>query len=114
MERMGHEPRASVLERQFNLRYQGEPVTYHGVRRWLQGETLPTVDKLQVLAGWLGLSVDPFMAALQGGTEETESRYRFSKIRVNPRPIGRGYKRKPRSGSILVWLGSAHTLSVFR
>ncbi|MCL5254578.1 MAG: type II toxin-antitoxin system YafQ family toxin [Gammaproteobacteria bacterium] len=23
----------------------------------------------------------------------------FSKIRVNPRPIGRGYKREPRSGS---------------
>lgn len=49
---MGYEPRASVLERQFNLRYQGEPVTYHGVRRWLQGETLPTADKLQLLAGW--------------------------------------------------------------
>ncbi|NLD14753.1 MAG: transcriptional regulator [Gammaproteobacteria bacterium] len=78
MERMGYEPRASVLERQFNLRYQGEPVTYHGVRRWLQGETLPTADKLQLLAGWLGLGVDPFMAALQGGTEEAESRYRFS------------------------------------
>lgn len=26
----------------------------------------------------------------------------LAKLRVNPRPIGRGYKREPRSGSILV------------
>ena len=44
----------------------------------------------------------------------------LAKLRVNPRPIGRGqcalwvYKREPRSGSILVYSDSAHTLSVFR
>lgn len=33
----------------------------------------------------------------------------LAKLRVNPRPIGRGYKREPRSGSILVWPDSAHS-----
>lgn len=28
----------------------------HGVRRWLRGETLPTHDKLLVLAEWLAVS----------------------------------------------------------
>lgn len=39
---------------------------------------------------------------------------KLAQLRVNPRPIGRGYKREPRSGSILVYSDSAHTLSVFR
>ena len=30
------------LEREFNTRYWGKPMTLHGVRRWLRGETLPT------------------------------------------------------------------------
>lgn len=41
------------LEREFNLRYLGKPVTSHAVRKWLLGQSLPTQDKLQVLARWL-------------------------------------------------------------
>lgn len=55
--RAGYEAKPAVLEREFNLRYWGRPVTLHGVRRWLKGETLPTEDKLQVLAKWL--RIDP-------------------------------------------------------
>ncbi|WP_353979683.1 transcriptional regulator [Salinicola endophyticus] len=51
----GYEPRPSVLEREFNLRYWGAPMTFQGVRRWLRGESVPAQEKLQVLAGWLGL-----------------------------------------------------------
>ena len=53
MVRAGYEPRPAVLEREFNQRYSGEPVTLHGVRRWLVGETVPRQDKLVVLAEWL-------------------------------------------------------------
>jgi hypothetical protein len=53
MERAGYEAKPSVLEREFNLRYWGKPMTLHGVRRWLLGETLPGQDKLEVLAEWL-------------------------------------------------------------
>ena len=31
------------------------PMTLHGVRRWLQGGTLPTQNKLLTLAEWLGV-----------------------------------------------------------
>jgi hypothetical protein len=54
MERLGYAPRPSVLEREFNLRYWGKPMTLHGVRRWLRGETMPSNDKIKVLAEWLG------------------------------------------------------------
>ena len=42
----GYAPRPAVLEREFNDRHWGRPMTLHGVRRWLLGETLPTHDKL--------------------------------------------------------------------
>lgn len=55
MRAAGYEPRPVVLEREFNTRYWGKPMTLHGVRRWLRGETLPTQEKLLVLAEWLGV-----------------------------------------------------------
>lgn len=53
MRAAGYEARPAVLEREFNLRYPGKPMTLHGVRRWLLGESLPKQDKLLVLAEWL-------------------------------------------------------------
>lgn len=55
MQAAGYEPKPAVLEREFNRRYWGRPVTLHGVRRWLLGETLPAQDKLLVLADWLDI-----------------------------------------------------------
>lgn len=52
----GYLPRPAVLEREFNLRWHGKPMTLHGVRRWLLGETIPGQDKILVLAEWLGIS----------------------------------------------------------
>jgi len=49
----GYEAKPSVLEREFNLRYMGKPMTLHGVRRWLLGESIPKQDKVEVLAEWL-------------------------------------------------------------
>lgn len=55
MRAAGYELRPVVLEREFNTRYWGKPMTLHGVRRWLRGETLPTQEKLLVLAEWLAV-----------------------------------------------------------
>ena len=55
MEEAGYTAKPSVLEREFNQRFWGKPMTLHGVRRWLLGETLPSQDKLIVLAEWLGI-----------------------------------------------------------
>ena len=56
MKAAGYEAKPAVLEREFNTRYWGKPMTLHGVRRWLRGETLPTHEKLLVLAEWLAVS----------------------------------------------------------
>ena len=53
MQAAGYEAKPSVLEREFNLHYMGQPMTLHGVRRWLLGESLPRQDKLVALAEWL-------------------------------------------------------------
>lgn len=53
----GMEPKPSVLEKLFNLQYPGSPVSYQGVRRWLIGLSIPEQDKLETLAGLLGMDV---------------------------------------------------------
>jgi transcriptional regulator with XRE-family HTH domain len=53
MEAAGYEAKPSVLEREFNSRHWGKPMTLHGVRRWLLGETVPSHEKLGTLAEWL-------------------------------------------------------------
>ena len=44
-----------VLEREFNLRWSGNPVRRQTVWKWLNGESIPTQDKLQELAKLLKL-----------------------------------------------------------
>lgn len=44
---------AAVLEREFNLQWSGTPVRRQTAWKWLNGEAIPTQDKLQELAKWL-------------------------------------------------------------
>jgi hypothetical protein len=37
MQAKGYDPKPSILEREFNLRHNGKPVTLYGVRKWLLG-----------------------------------------------------------------------------
>ncbi|MDR0380332.1 MAG: transcriptional regulator [Candidatus Accumulibacter sp.] len=53
MANAGYPVRPVVLEREFNIRYWGRPITVQAVRRWLRGEAIPAQDKLQILAEWL-------------------------------------------------------------
>lgn len=46
------------LAREFNLRSGGSPITVHGARKWLMGETIPTQEKLRILAQWLGVPAE--------------------------------------------------------
>lgn len=46
-------PSAAVLEREFNLRWSGNPIRRQAAWKWLNGEAIPTQDKLQELARWL-------------------------------------------------------------
>lgn len=45
----------AVLEREFNLHWSGKPVRRQTAWKWLNGEAIPTQDKLQALAKWLKL-----------------------------------------------------------
>lgn len=73
----GYEPKAAVLERQFNLHYDGSPMTLHGVRRWLRGETLPAQDKLIALAKWLRVPPDELRYGAEIKAEITQARQRW-------------------------------------
>ncbi len=46
------------LAREFNLRFAGQPVSVHAARKWLQGESFPTQEKLRALAEWLDVPTD--------------------------------------------------------
>lgn len=47
---------AAWLAREFNQRYAGRAVSMQAVGKWLAGESIPSHDKLLVLAGWLRVS----------------------------------------------------------
>ncbi|NHZ37807.1 hypothetical protein [Massilia rubra] len=47
--------KAAPFVRAFNLRADGAAVTIHAARKWLAGETLPTHERILILANWLGV-----------------------------------------------------------
>lgn len=53
MQAAGYEQRPSILEREFNLRYWGRPITFQAASSWLTGKSVPAQEKLEVLAEWL-------------------------------------------------------------
>jgi len=66
MEEAGYEPKPAVLEKKFNLNYFGsKPVTLHAVMRWLKGESIPTEDKIDVLARLLKVTPEELNPALK-------------------------------------------------
>ena len=57
LEQAGMQPCTSArLSSKFNSVYSGAPITLHAARKWLIGESIPTQEKLKVLAAWLGVS----------------------------------------------------------
>ncbi|MBW8077336.1 MAG: XRE family transcriptional regulator [Gallionella sp.] len=65
MLKAGYEPQAAVLERNFNLNYYGKPITLHGVRKWLIGESIPPYDKIIALAKMLRIPPDELTFGLE-------------------------------------------------
>lgn len=46
----------SQLAQQFNLRYQGAPVSKQAAQKWMAGESRPTPEKIAVLASMFNVS----------------------------------------------------------
>lgn len=59
-----------VLEKRFNSRYEGAPVTSQAISGWLNGKAIPRQDKLRVLAAMLGMDAH----VLQYGGSRARSR----------------------------------------
>lgn len=55
---IGIRPSPTQLANEFNLRYRGESITITTARNWLLGHSIPTQDKLKVLATWLHVGAD--------------------------------------------------------
>jgi len=48
----------TIVANEFNLRHWGRSITPHTARNWLLGQSIPTQEKLVVLADWLQVSPD--------------------------------------------------------
>lgn len=56
--RYGKVPSCSVVARDFSLLAKNtNPISIETVRKWLNGECLPHITRLQVLQAWLGLNL---------------------------------------------------------
>jgi hypothetical protein len=53
MVQAGHAVSPSVLEHEFNLRWPGRSISNQAAWGWLNSRSIPTQDKLLVLAEWL-------------------------------------------------------------
>lgn len=47
--------KTSDIALRFNLRHPNEPVTQQAVYKWLNGLAIPSQDKIETLAKWLGV-----------------------------------------------------------
>ena len=65
MTQAGYVASPSVLEHEFNLRWPGKSISNQAAWGWLNSRSIPTQDKMQVLAEWL--KVEPHV--LRFGTE---------------------------------------------
>ena len=74
MTNAGYTARPSVLEREFNTRYWGAPVTIQAVSRWLNAQAIPSQDKLQALAEWL--KVEPQVLRFGPAVARSVAEYR--------------------------------------
>jgi transcriptional regulator with XRE-family HTH domain len=60
------------LAREFNIRFEGRPITVHAARKWLVGEAIPTQEKLRMIAQWLGVPADWLRFGGATGAQEGE------------------------------------------
>lgn len=77
MVKAGYTASPAVLEREFNLRWRGRSVSNQAAWSWINSKSIPTQDKVQVLAEWL--KVEPqalrFGEAVQHTVREHQKRW---------------------------------------
>ncbi len=74
---------STKLAIQFNLRYPKTPISTQSAHKWLNGQTIPTKDKIQILAKWLNVS--EFW--LHYGSSATNNSINFNRKIVAHKPL---------------------------
>jgi transcriptional regulator with XRE-family HTH domain len=76
------------LAREFNIRFDGRPITVHAARKWLVGEAIPTQEKLRMIASWLGVPAEWLrfggseISAASGDTPAGLSRFESADVKL--------------------------------
>ncbi len=76
------------LAREFNIRFEGRPITVHAARKWLVGEAIPTQEKLRMIAQWLGVPADWLRFGgeegehVNGETSNTQARFDSADVKL--------------------------------
>ena len=77
MTQAGYVASPSVLEHEFNLRWPGKSISNQAAWGWLNNRSIPTQDKMQVLAEWL--KVEPgvlrFGTAVRLSVQQRQKRW---------------------------------------
>ena len=77
MTQAGYAISPSVLEHEFNLRWPGKSISNQAAWGWLNNRSIPTQDKIQVLAEWL--KVEPevlrFGSAVRSSVQQYQQRW---------------------------------------
>jgi hypothetical protein len=81
----------AAIAREFNLRYEGTPVTPQAVRKWLAGAALPSQDKMRALALWLETSPH-WLRFGEGEAAVPKARQDTAGYRVDPGWVAKKYE----------------------
>lgn len=74
----GYEARPSVIEREFNLRWHGRSISTQAAWSWLNAKSMPSQDKVQVLAEWLKIEPQALRFGMHVVLAVQEHRQRWS------------------------------------
>ena len=76
-------PTSTFLAKEFNIRSgSSKEVSPEIARRWLQGSTIPDLEKLNVLKDWLGIDLNGF-----GGNHNQKTMPQNSRIELAEMPV---------------------------
>jgi len=87
--------RPTLVAREFNRRYLDKPVTMYGVRKWLTGESIPSQDKVVVLAAWLGVSPEWLRYGPTDATPATQLQQAVAAFESDDLAFFRSYRKLP-------------------
>ncbi|MDQ2701222.1 MAG: transcriptional regulator [Pseudomonadota bacterium] len=79
----------AVLEKRFNSRYGGAPVTQQAISGWLNGKAIPRQDKIRVLAALVGM--DPHELQYGGKPRVGEGRLVWDGLSATERAMVDAY-----------------------